>query len=96
MRRLKGDGRPVNTLEDRMAVLSELECVDEVIAFEEDTPLELIKKVHPDILVKGGDYVIENIVGADYVLSYGGEVKTIPLLEGRSTTGMIEKMRGAD
>ena len=94
VRRLKGDDRPVNTLEDRMAVLSELECVDEVIAFDEDTPAELIKKVRPDILVKGDDYIIEKIVGADFVMSYGGEVKTIPLLEGKSTTNIISKMRG--
>lgn len=94
VRRLKGDDRPVNTLEDRMTVLSELECVDEVIAFDEDTPAELIKKVRPDVLVKGDDYTIEKIVGADFVMSYGGEVKTIPLLEGRSTTNIISKMRG--
>lgn len=94
VRRLKGDSRPVNVLEDRMAVLSELQCVDEVIPFEEDTPLELIKKVHPDILVKGNDYMADNIVGADIVLSYGGKVVTIPLLEGRSTTKIISKARG--
>ena len=94
VRRLKGDGRPVNNLEDRIEVLSALECVDEVIPFEEDTPIELIKKVHPDILVKGEDYTVDTIVGADHVLSYGGEVRTIPLLEGRSTTGIIAKMKG--
>ena len=92
--RLKGNGRPINTLEDRIAVLKALECVDEVIPFEEDTPLELIKKVHPDILVKGDDYTVDNIVGSDFVLSYGGVVMTIPLLEGRSTTNIVKKMRG--
>ena len=96
VRRLKGDCRPVNSLEDRMAVLSELECVDEVISFDEDTPEELIKKLHPDVLVKGDDYTVDKIVGADFVMSYGGEVKTIPLLKGRSTTGIISKMRGSD
>lgn len=94
VRRLKGDSRPVNSLEDRMVVLSELNCVDDVIPFDEDTPLNLIMKVHPDVLVKGADYTIENIVGADYVMSYGGEVRTIPLLDGRSTTGIINKMKG--
>ncbi len=94
VRRLKGDGRPINKLEDRIAVLSALDCVDEVIPFEEDTPLELIKRVHPDVLVKGNDYTVENIVGADFVLSYGGDVKTIPLLQGRSTTGIAKRMRG--
>lgn len=94
VRRLKGNGRPINKLEDRIAVLSALDCVDEVIPFEEDTPLELIKRVHPDVLVKGNDYTVENIVGADFVLSYGGDVKTIPLLQGRSTTGIAKRMRG--
>ena len=94
VRRLKGNGRPVNRLEDRIAVLSELECVDEVIPFDEDTPEELIERVRPDVLVKGADYSIDKIVGAEYVMSYGGEVKTIPLMEGRSTTKIINKMRG--
>ena len=94
VRRLKGDERPINKLEDRIAVLSALDCVDEVIPFEEDTPLELIKRVHPDVLVKGDDYTVDNIVGADFVLSYGGDVKTIPLLQGRSTTGIVSRMRG--
>lgn len=94
VRRLKGNERPINKLEDRVAVLSALDCVDEVIPFEEDTPLELIKRVHPDVLVKGDDYTVENIVGADFVLSYGGDVKTIPLLQGRSTTEIVKRMRG--
>lgn len=94
VRRLKGDDRPVNSLEDRMSVLSELECVNEVIPFDEDTPEELIKRVHPDVLVKGDDYTIDKIAGADFVMSYGGEVKTIPLLEGRSTTKIISIMKG--
>ncbi len=93
VRRLKGDTRPVNELNDRMAVLSSLSFVDEVIPFDEDTPLELIKKVHPDILVKGGDYDIDSIVGADEVRSWGGEVRVIPFVEGKSTTSIINKMK---
>lgn len=93
VKRLKGQARPVNTLGDRLALLSALEFVDYVVAFEEDTPEELIGAVKPDVLVKGGDYRMEEIVGADYVLGYGGTVTTIPLVEGKSTTGMIEKMK---
>ena len=94
VRRLKGNERPINKLEDRVAVLSALDCVDEGVPLDEDTPLELIKRVHPDVLVKGDDYTVENIVGADFVLSYGGDVKTIPLLQGRSTTEIVKRMRG--
>ena len=94
VRRLKGDSRPVNPLKDRIDVLSAFEFVDEVIPFEEDTPYELIKKVRPDILVKGGDYEIKDIVGADLVRSWGGEVRTIPFVEGKSTTAIIEKIGG--
>ncbi len=93
VRRLKGDNRPVNELQDRIDVLSALSFVDEVIPFDEDTPLDLIMKVHPDILVKGGDYEIEDIVGAKEVRSWGGEVRTIPFVEGRSTTNILNKMR---
>ncbi len=92
--RLKGDSRPVNPLKDRIDVLSAFEFVDEVIPFEEDTPYDLIKKVRPDILVKGGDYEIKDIVGADLVRSWGGEVRTIPFVEGKSTTAIIEKIGG--
>ena len=90
--RLKGSGRPVNPQEDRAAVLDALSAVDYVVIFEEDTPLELIKSVKPDILVKGGDYTIDTIVGADFVTKNGGKVEVIPLLEGRSTTSTIEKL----
>ncbi|XME04328.1 D-glycero-beta-D-manno-heptose 1-phosphate adenylyltransferase [Lachnospiraceae bacterium C1.1] len=96
VRRLKGDERPINTLEDRMAVLKALSCVDEVLPFNEDTPLELIRKIHPDILVKGGDYELHNIVGADDVLAYGGEVKIIDYKQGKSTTTIISKIKSGN
>ncbi len=92
VKRLKGDSRPINGVEDRMKILAALACVDYVVVFEEDTPLDLIKQIKPDILVKGGDYEIDKIVGADYVASYGGITTTIPLVEGRSTTAVIEKI----
>ena len=76
-----------------MTVLSALEFVDYVIPFEEDTPYNLIKKVVPDVLVKGGDYTIDNIVGADIVRENGGEVTTIAFVEGKSTTGIINKIK---
>lgn len=93
VRRLKGSMRPVNSIEDRMLLVSALECVDYVIAFEEDTPLELIQAVMPQILVKGGDYKIEEIVGADWVVANGGKVVTIPCVEGKSTTKLIESIQ---
>jgi D-beta-D-heptose 7-phosphate kinase / D-beta-D-heptose 1-phosphate adenosyltransferase len=101
--RLKGQGRPINGLEDRMALLSALRCVDWVIPFDgsvdndgvlHDTPLTLIRKVAPDILVKGGDYSVETIVGAVDVLGYGGQVELISLVEGRSTTAIAERLAG--
>ncbi|WP_066716970.1 D-glycero-beta-D-manno-heptose 1-phosphate adenylyltransferase [Sphingomonas pituitosa] len=89
VRRLKGGARPVNGLSDRAEVLSALTSVDHVVAFEEDTPLDLIRAIRPDILVKGGDYSAETIVGADLVRDAGGEVVIAPLLAGRSTTAML-------
>ncbi|WP_294329814.1 D-glycero-beta-D-manno-heptose 1-phosphate adenylyltransferase [uncultured Sphingomonas sp.] len=89
VRRLKGGARPVNGLSDRAEVLSALTSVDHVVAFEEDTPLDLIRAIRPDILVKGGDYSAETIVGADFVRDTGGEVVIAPLLAGRSTTAML-------
>ena len=89
----KGSGRPINPLPDRLAVLSALEVVDLVIAFDEDTPLRLIEKVNPDHLVKGGDWAPENIVGADFVKSSGGDVHSIPIEFHRSTTELIERIR---
>ncbi|WP_372972817.1 bifunctional D-glycero-beta-D-manno-heptose-7-phosphate kinase/D-glycero-beta-D-manno-heptose 1-phosphate adenylyltransferase HldE [Marinobacter sp.] len=98
VRRLKGEERPVNSLEDRMEVLSALACVDWVIPFgdkpdEQDTPEQLIRRVRPRVLAKGGDYTAETVVGANFVHENGGEVAILPTLEGRSTTGLIRKVR---
>ena len=89
----KGDDRPVNRQEDRMAVLAALESVSLVTWFDEDTPLNLILACRPDILVKGGDWTVENIVGARDVLGWGGQVHSIPFLFERSTTATIAKIR---
>ncbi len=88
----KAPGRPVNTENARAYVLAALACVDLIILFNEDTPLELIGFLKPDVLVKGNDWKVENIVGYDLVSAYGGQVLTIPLLEGFSTTKIIEKI----
>lgn len=95
VQRLKGASRPVNTLEDRMIVLDALRSVDLVIPFDTDTPLRLIEQLLPDILVKGGDYTRDAVVGADVVEANGGRVVLIPLLEGRSTTGIINRVQRA-
>jgi len=94
VRRLKGDGRPVNTLEDRMAVLAGLAAVDWVVPFAEDTPQRLIGSVLPDVLVKGGDYRPDDIAGATEVLRNGGEVRVLAFHEGRSSSRIIDKLRG--
>ncbi|NBP65096.1 MAG: D-glycero-beta-D-manno-heptose 1-phosphate adenylyltransferase [Bacteroidetes bacterium] len=93
VQRLKGQDRPVNSLEDRAFVLSALRSVDYVVAFDEDTPLSLIQAILPDVLVKGGDYTIDTIVGATEVLSYGGKVEIIPFVEGKSTTSIIDAIK---
>lgn len=93
VKRLKGNGRPVNNQQSRSLILASLIMTDAVIVFEEDTPLNLIKSIMPDVLVKGGDYSPETIVGANEVISNGGRVEIIPLEEGFSTTGIIEKMK---
>ncbi len=93
VRRLKGESRPINTCKDRMTILSSLDFVDYVVEFKEDTPEGLIEKITPDVLVKGGDYKPEEIAGADYVLANGGEVKIIDFVPGKSTTGIVEKMK---
>ncbi|NEX12730.1 MAG: D-glycero-beta-D-manno-heptose 1-phosphate adenylyltransferase [Prosthecochloris sp.] len=92
VQRLKGPARPVCSEHDRCRVLAALESVDAVVLFEEDTPIELIERLLPDTLVKGADWALEDIVGADVVLARGGEVKTIAFLDGRSTTGVIERV----
>ena len=91
--RLKGEGRPINTVDRRMAMLAGLSAVDWVVTFEHDTPLELLEKLRPDVLVKGGDYGIEQVVGGDMVRAYGGEVAVLSLVEDCSTTAIVEKIR---
>lgn len=94
VRRLgKGDDRPVNLEEDRMAVLAALESVSLVVPFNEDTPLELILTCRPDVLVKGGDWVRDKIVGAREVQGWGGTVRSIPFVHERSTTALLKKIR---
>jgi rfaE bifunctional protein nucleotidyltransferase chain/domain len=93
VRRIKGEGRPVNDQNNRAALLAALFFVDAVVVFEEDTPLNLISTLMPNILVKGADYLVENIVGAKEVIANGGEVKTINFVEGYSSTSIIEKIR---
>lgn len=89
----KGADRPINNEQDRMAVLAALESVSLVTWFDTDTPLELILSVHPDVLVKGGDWAIERIVGAAEVLGWGGQVHSIPFLHQRSTTSTLARIR---
>lgn len=89
----KSPERPINSQLTRASILAALECVDLVVMFDEDTPYNLIKLVQPDILVKGGDYKAEDIVGYDIVKAGGGEVVTIPLVEGYSTTGLVQKLK---
>ncbi|HYK44731.1 MAG TPA: D-glycero-beta-D-manno-heptose 1-phosphate adenylyltransferase [Parafilimonas sp.] len=91
--RLKGEHRPINNQHSRSLVLASLLIVDAVIAFDEDTPLELIKKVVPDVLVKGGDYTIDTTVGAKEVMANGGRVVINPIIPGFSTSGLIEKIK---
>jgi len=92
VKRLKGDDRPIMPLAARMQLLAGLFYVDGVIAFDDDTPLELIKALKPDVLVKGGDYTEATIVGAPEVRSWGGEVKVLSFVEGYSSTGIIESL----
>lgn len=92
VRRLKGPGRPINPVEDRAAILDALRAVDFVTVFDEDTPYQLIEAIKPDVLVKGGDYTVETIVGADLVQAQGGRVVIVPLLAGRSTSGLLARL----
>ena len=92
-RKLKGPGRPVNSQQDRAQVLTALSCVDYVSIFDEDTPLELIKAVKPHILVKGADWKASSIAGRREVLSWGGRVRRIQLLKGRSTSAIVKKIK---
>ena len=92
-RQNKGDDRPINTLEDRMAVLASLACVDAVVSFDEDTPLNLITLIKPRHLVKGGDWAVDEIVGNDVVRSNGGEVHSLAFKYERSTTSLMARIR---
>ncbi|HYP68445.1 MAG TPA: D-glycero-beta-D-manno-heptose 1-phosphate adenylyltransferase [Thiobacillaceae bacterium] len=92
-RQNKGADRPINSLADRMAVLAALESVSLVVPFDDDTPLRLILAIHPDVLAKGGDWPVENIVGSREVLGWGGQVHSIPFLHERSTTALLNKIR---
>lgn len=89
----KGDDRPVNHEDDRLAVLAALGCVDLVVLFDEDTPLDLILTCRPDVLVKGGDWTPDRIVGSKEVIAWGGSVHSIPFLHERSTTALLKKIR---
>jgi D-beta-D-heptose 7-phosphate kinase/D-beta-D-heptose 1-phosphate adenosyltransferase len=91
VRRLKGEGRPVNSESDRAAIIASLSDVDMVVIFDEDTPLSLIELICPDVLVKGADYTIENVVGADIVKAYGGKVVLAELVEGKSTSNILKQ-----
>lgn len=93
VRQIKGESRPVNSLNDRMAMLAALECVDFVTSFQEDTPYNLIDAIKPDILVKGGDYTKDEIVGADIVEDNGGELKILDFLPGYSSSDLIKRIQ---
>jgi D-beta-D-heptose 7-phosphate kinase/D-beta-D-heptose 1-phosphate adenosyltransferase len=95
IRRLKGPERPINSLDDRLQVLGALSCVDHLIAFDEDTPIELVRAIRPDVFVKGGDYTRETLPEAEVVEQLGGEVRILPYVEDRSTTGIIARIREA-
>jgi rfaE bifunctional protein nucleotidyltransferase chain/domain len=94
VRRLKGPTRPVRCESDRAYVLAALAMVDAVVLFEQDTPLELIRRIEPDVLVKGGDYTEDTVIGASEVRARGGSVVIVPLTPGHSTTAIVEKLRG--
>ncbi len=94
VQRLKGPTRPIRSTTERAYVLAGLEAVDVVVVFDEDTPLELVRLLEPDVIVKGGDYSPETIVGAAQVTARGGRVVVIPLTAGQSTTSIIENLRG--
>ena len=93
IKRLKGDQRPINDIEFRTRMLSALDCVNWVVSFSEDTPENLYSKIPPDILVKGGDYAEDEVIGADSVKKAGGRVEIIPFLEGYSSTELIIKIK---
>lgn len=92
VKKLKGEGRPINNENSRALIMASLIMVDVVVIFDEETPLELIKIIKPDVLIKGGDYTLETMVGAKEVMDAGGKIQLIPLREGFSTTGIIKKI----
>jgi len=92
VRKIKGSKRPIMNEKDRALILDSIKYVDYVVLFDEETPYNLIKEIEPDVLVKGSDYKISEVVGADVVIKKGGEVFLVPLLKGRSTTNVIEKI----
>jgi D-beta-D-heptose 7-phosphate kinase/D-beta-D-heptose 1-phosphate adenosyltransferase len=92
VKRLKGPSRPVNNEQSRVTVLAALQFTDAIVLFEEDTPENLIHEVSPDVLIKGGDWNTDEIVGSDFVQSYGGKVSTVQYLKGHSTTEIIRKI----
>ena len=96
VKRLKGQQRPINNQDSRALLLASLLMVDAVVIFEEDTPLELINSIKPDVLAKGGDYTIEQIAGAKEVMANGGRVVINPVIEGYSTTSIIDKLKTFD
>ncbi len=96
VRRLKGAGRPLVAEADRAAVVAALRCVDAVTVFDEDTPLELISALLPDVLVKGGDYHLDDIVGREVVEEAGGEVRVLPFVVGYSTTKILDRLKDAE
>lgn len=93
VRRLKGRNRPINPAHERAAMVAAFNMVDACVIFEEDTPMKLIQMLEPDVLVKGGDYKLSDIVGGDFVKSKGGKVLRCPYIEGKSTTGMLKVVR---
>ncbi|MCX6205272.1 MAG: D-glycero-beta-D-manno-heptose 1-phosphate adenylyltransferase [Bacteroidetes bacterium] len=95
IKRLKGNDRPINHEQSRALILASLSVVDAVVIFEEDTPLQLIQAILPDVLVKGGDYTIDQIVGSKEVLANGGKVVINPIVEGYSTTGIIQQIKSS-
>ncbi len=93
VKKLKGKDRPINNEHSRSLLLASLLIIDAVVIFEEDTPLELIMAIQPDVMVKGGDYILETAIGAKEVMAYGGRVVINPIIEGVSTTRLIEKIK---
>jgi len=90
--RLKGPSRPVNNQTDRLLVLNSIRYVDQVIIFDQDDPLDLIMTINPNVLVKGSDYTKDNIIGAEFVISNGGSVRTVDLIDGKSSSNMIKRL----